>query len=305
MKAALVVPRLTVDSAVNLTTIERMAADAVSLEGASFIRNNVMPSTLQEAYELVKNNPILYDPIPETDLELCYVYKQQIITIYELPQFPASEQPLYLIEELYTPFQDFWRGFGYRDPDQFAARFVEAINEAEDDIEQLIEHPGFQMAFQVNFEQVFAEVAQTVAKLSGKRPKGRWFLEFGEGGDLGGFGRSNMFANLLNIDRHTDIDIGYLRFILPHEMQHQIIDEAHPDEPWTLLRCIMVEGFCCFFNYLHWDRAYSPARNIDFTEEEWSWCIAHEQEIYQAAKPHMDSTDQAIIWSAPLNETVS
>ena len=251
------------------------------------------PDTLQEAYEIIRDHPALHTVLPETGLELCHVYKQEIIALYELPLMPVSERAEYLGRTLYTPFQDFWRCFGFPDKAQFGAQMAAGYHEAEGQLDQYILQPGFQLPFTVDFEAVFTEIAGKVATMSGRIPRGRWFLEFSMGGDLGGFGNGDMFANLMNIGSRSDID--HLRFMLPHEMNHQILGDTHADEPYTLLRSILEEGFSCFFNDLFWDRRYSPARNIDFTEEEWTWSLANERKIFEAAEPHLHTTDQAII----------
>lgn len=247
------------------------------------------PNTFQEAYKLVKKIPTIQVHLPQTDLELCHLYRLQIIAYYELPKLPIKDQVPYLVETLYKPFQSFWKNFGFSDSEKLA-KVAKAIVEKQDEVNQLVKESGFQMVFSTDFDRVFTEIAQSVTSLSGHRPKGRWFLEFELGGDAGGFGNGDMYANLLTLST-TDA----LVFILPHEMQHQVLAETHPHEPRTLLRCIVEEGFCCFFNYIFWQKGHSPAQNIDFTEEEWIWSLEHEREIFEAAQPHLLSTDPAVI----------
>ena len=86
----------------------------------------------------------------------------------------------------------------------------------------------------------------------------------------------------------------YLKFILPHEINHQIFSKFNTDNN-TLLYTILDEGFACYVNYLYWDKKFPPAKNISFTDEEWNWCIENENKIFNYTKTFLDSTDRKII----------
>ena len=259
---------------------------------------NARPVDLSGAYDIVCDNPTIHTTLPNTDLELFYVYKREILALFDIPEMAELERGQYLCTFLYNPFEDFWKGVGRSDKTVFSEemsqgilRFVKSQNQ----IDEMTQNPGFQAAFSTNYEMLFTNIAVKTAVLSGHQPRGRWYLEFDMGEDMGGFGQGNMFANLLNIRLRGDKD--GLTFSLPHEMHHQILDETRQPENWTWTfgRCIVEEGFCCYFSYIFWDKQYSPALNIDFTEEEWTWCLNHEHKIFSAAKPHLDKTDEDII----------
>lgn len=251
---------------------------------------------LQAAYDFICEHPDIHTPLPGTDIELFHVYKREVLALCDIPDVPEEERTQYLTMLLYEPFQAFWQCFGFSDGEAFAEQMGTGIltfTESWNQMDEMVRNPGFQSAFTTDFEAVFTDIARKTAAFTGRSPRGKWYLEFDMGGDMGGFGNGNMFANLLNIRPRGDRD--GLTFSLPHEMHHQILDETRPSGPWTLGQCIVEEGFCCYFNYLFWEKRYSPALNIDFTEEEWTWCVKNERKIFEAAKPHLASEDQDII----------
>jgi hypothetical protein len=63
----------------------------------------------------------------------------------------------------------------------------------------------------------------------------------------------------------------------------------------SLLHRIVDEGLACYLNYLYWEERHSPAKNLDFTDEEWDWSIAYERRILDHAAPHLHSADGRII----------
>ncbi|HEX2963770.1 MAG TPA: DUF2268 domain-containing putative Zn-dependent protease [Ignavibacteriales bacterium] len=104
----------------------------------------------------------------------------------------------------------------------------------------------------------------------------------------GGLKNIGMFVDFFGIGNE-----GYesLLFTLPHEINHQIYGRIRPDDE-TLLSRILSEGFACFVNYLYWDKNFSPAENIGFTDEEWQWSIDNENRIFDYTKVRLDSTDE-------------
>ncbi len=134
---------------------------------------------------------------------------------------------------------------------------------------------------------MFSEVAEIFIRTTGRKPHGDWYLVYLAGGDLGGT-QGTMWANLSNLGEKPE---EHFRFMLPHELNHQVYNTAHPSVPITLVRSIVEEGFCCFLNRICWEGRGSSPKHISFSEEAWKWALAHEREVVSAAVPDLGSCD--------------
>jgi len=250
-----------------------------------------MTEALKRAYADVCANPILRERISNTEIDLIHVYKQQVRELHESANWPLSERLDQMVETVYAPHQVMWRNLSLRDQAAFrdwCERLVEEVTTPD--------HPGLRMARRHSIGSHFAEIAQGVEESLGFRPQCTWHLVFAPHGDMGG-DRINMWANLSHFGRADD-PIQDLRFLLPHEFSHIVLPrffEGREHLPFTLLLLCVEEGLCSYFNYEYWNRVYSPAKNLLYSDSEWQWCLANESEIIKRMLPDFTAEDYELM----------
>ncbi|MEW6753493.1 MAG: hypothetical protein AB1505_21290 [Candidatus Latescibacterota bacterium] len=240
------------------------------------------PTGLQMAAESVRRNPCLEERVPDTGLRLFHVWKAQILSLADSQRQPVAARVEALKAQSYDPFPAFW---GRMLPDaaafpRWAAGHWPVLSDAE--------HGVFRWPLKVDFAALFALAAQRLAQVTGRRPSGDWYLVHADGGDMGGIGGTTMFANMLNLG---DDPVATLRFLLPHELNHQVFGAAQPHVGETVVRRIVEEGLCCYVNWLCDERRHPPQEHAHFSTADWVWAEAHEQEVLRAVIPVLDSAD--------------
>ncbi len=107
-----------------------------------------------------------------------------------------------------------------------------------------------------------------------------------EGIGFGGIERDAFILDL--IDNNFDV-VEMVEEGIPHELNHFIYEprrESDPDRD-TPLRLTIDEGFACYYAYRYFDGKISKARAVEqMTEDDWSWYMHHEKEIYEKCAQH-------------------
>jgi hypothetical protein len=236
----------------------------------------------EKYYNQVINSPNLETEILGGRVHLTHLYKQQIKTLYEGRNLDRNAFIEKYVNEVYSPYTSFWGAFFDK------SGFIDWLNENWD----ILHNPNnqrIQFPFCTNIDSLYLSTAKKIKSLTQREPKGIWVLCYGTGGDMGGLWNNIMFVNFLNFDEDDEFIIN-----LPHELNHQIYDEYN-HEPDNLSRRFINEGLACYLNYLFWDKKYSPAKNIGFTEEEWDYSVKNEARIFDYAKDKLQSTDEDVI----------
>lgn len=248
-----------------------------------------MLEDLKYAYVDVRANPILREDVPDTDIELVYVYKQQVRLLYESSQWSLDTFLDQMVGTVYLPYRAMWNMLMFRDESMFRDSCVRL----RDDVKKT-EYPGLRMGPQCDFSVHFSEIAQGAEILLGFRPRCTWHLVFAPHSDMGG-DRVNMWANLAHFGRSDD-PVQSFKFLLPHEFSHIVLPqfwEGRDPITFTLLALCIEEGLCSYFNYEYWNRAHSPAKNLLYSDAEWQWCLANEREILERLTPDLTAGDYA------------
>jgi hypothetical protein len=238
----------------------------------------------EKYYDRVIKSPNLKTEILGGRVQITHLYKQQIRTLYEGRNLDRNAFIEKYVNEVYSPYTSYWNVFFTEN------KFVNWLNDYWDVLHNP-DHPGIRLPFKIDFDSAYISATEKIKLLTQKEPKGEWVLFYGTGGDMGGTD-DFMWANFLTLGQND----GGKDFIynLPHEINHQIYDECN-HEALSLLRVIINEGLACYLNYVYWDRKYSPARNIGFTNEEWDYSVKNESRIFDFAKDKLQSNDYDII----------
>ena len=219
-------------------------------------------------------------------MSIFHLYKQQIKTFCETQDLAKDEQIRFFVEEVFTPYREYWSA--WFNEEDFIKWLPHNLSQLAD-----ISSPGIQLPFEINFDSIFSDIAYKLQVLTDKPiPAGKWYLTYRSEGDMGGiFDGSTMFAHLLNLGEDGPEEV---TFLLPHEISHQIFAASNHEQD-SLLHRIINEGIACYANYLYWNKQFTPAKCIDFTEEEWEWSLGNERKIFEYASPHLLKQDQEII----------
>ncbi len=234
----------------------------------------------------ISKDPQIHVTLCEDRMEIILLYKQQLKTYYDTQGIAEDGQVKSFVDEVYTPYKEYWNAwFSEEDFIKWLPRNLSQLAD--------ISSPGIQLPFEIDFASIFSEIAYRLQTLTNKPiPSGKWYLTYRSEGDMGGIlDGSTMFAHLLNLGEDGPDEV---TFLLPHEISHQIFAESNQESD-SLLHRIINEGIACYGNYIYWDKQFSPAKCIDFTEEEWEWSLENERKIYEYASPHFLTQDKEVI----------
>lgn len=244
---------------------------------------------LQAQFETYYNqaiqSPNLKSEFCEGKVQIVHLYKQQIKTLYEGRDLNRKDFTEKYLKEVYFPYKELWTAFFKKEA------FIEWMK-VNWDVLHNPDHRGIKLPFQLDFDSIFKVSMEKVYSLIHKEPIGKWYLCYGTGGDIVGIMNKFMMVNLISIGERNGEE--HLNFILPHEINHQVYNHCN-HESWNLLRVIVSEGLSCYLNYLFWDKNYSPAKCIDFTDQEWDYAIQNEAKIFAKVKEKLQSTNRAEI----------
>lgn len=172
-------------------------------------------------------------------------------------------------DSLYYPYQDIWDGY---------------VNGRET-FDLVAEHYGIRKIAELNEKNklfyskknngalldAFFKVRDGMEKLTGHKPKGKWYLLYGPSlANLGGVGEGVMFIDFAFPENKN------LKSVInwfPHELNHQILSNTSIDTSHNVLARCIDEGFATYVNKLYWNniegnKDYSLAMSLSYSEEE-------------------------------------
>ncbi len=239
----------------------------------------------EKIYRIVMTKPQVQLSLLNGNIQVVNIYKDQIKSIYESRNMNEEDRISQFVHDVYFPHREYWGNFYDEDG------FKKWTKSNWDNLTN-IKTPGIMIPFEVDFDSLFSLTVSKLKILTSKEPQGKWYLVYGnKASGIGGFSNGSMFVDFFGVGNKGAAG---LIFNLPHEINHQIFSKTNAGA-YSLLYRIIDEGFACYVNYIYWDKKFSPARNIDFTEQEWKWCMENENIIFKYAKPFLDSTNSVII----------
>lgn len=206
-------------------------------------------------------------------LKLINVYKQQLRVLYENRDQPEQKLRAVLIRETYIPFRSFWNDYVGDATVYYEQVMVPLIQNQLDRLNR----QGFDFT-EAPLDSYFESTARTMKKLSGRNPKGVWYIAFGSGvTDLGGFGSGRMVLDLA----HEKMNVDYVKLILPHEINHQIYDLSAPADTTAkgLYRCIN-EGFAVYMNQKVLGDEHPLDAYLQYSAAELKFCLDNDSLIF-------------------------
>jgi len=235
--------------------------------------------------QIIKSKPQIHLSIINDKIQIINIYKQQILSVSKSRNLVRKEGISLYVGDVYSPHSIFWNNFfdetGFRN---WAGKNWNNFKDPK--------FPGLLIPFIVDFDSVFIETVIKLKNITSREPIGKWYLVYGNrAAGMGGFGNGIMFIDFFGIGDNGD---EHLIFTLPHEINHQIFGGSNINDG-TLLYSIIDEGFSCYVNYIYWGDKFSRAKNINFTDEEWNWCIKNERKLLDYSKPLFYSKDKNVI----------
>ena len=230
-------------------------------------------------------------PLSDGNLLIVNVYKVQAIVLHETRGQAQEQIAEQLVTEVFKPFIGLWNSY-LGDEKTFRDWFIPKLLNKEHPI-----HSKLEDILSVDFNPLFEGTVAKIEAMTGRQPKGRWYLIFGSAAtNLGGFGGGDMVIDFSS--RFSTPE--QIRFALPHEIHHQIFGRLKENDPdaGTVLDRIISEGFATYFNYLYWNnegQEISPAKSVGYTEQEWAWSLEHELQILNEAKKYLSSKERSDI----------
>ena len=225
--------------------------------------------SLADSISIEKNNLTLYN-----------LFKAQVKTIYENQDRGEAFLRKAVIEKTYLPYQQFWSGY----VGDSLVYFDEVILPLLKDSIRLIETKT-QAYSSGHIDKYFKNLASTMHSVTGYYPKGKWYLAFGSGvTDLGGFGGGVMVLDLT----HHKTSLDYTKFILPHELTHQIFDLTNTEDTTARgLYRVINEGLAVYMNEKLPGKKYKLSDYLQYSQGELDWSVQNEAKIFIKLKPFL------------------
>jgi len=226
--------------------------------------------------------------LADSTLRIVNLYKLEAMAVRDLDRSSRSAVLDRLVREVYQPYASFWHGY-LGDEAQFR-KWAEASLFASD-------HPintNLAGVLDLRLDSLFTASAAWLVKATGRRPRGVWYIVFGPGWtDMGGLSGGTMLADLTKIEPDREA----IEWKLAHELTHMVHgastgQRTDPDSGTVLQRTIS-EGLASYATYVYAAGRRTTAQSIGYTDAEWSWALAHEQQLTTAARPYLGSRSRA------------
>lgn len=222
-------------------------------------------------------------------LKVYNIFKAQIVALYTKQKKRLQNQANDFYRKSFLPYQKLWNDYVGD-----SAAYMQYVY-----VKLMTDSTGFNIQRATtladqHIDQYIKETTAALGKLSKHEARGVWYIAFGTGvTDLGGFGEGRMVVDL----NHPKSSPDYIRFILPHEINHQIFDfTSKPDTSAKgLYRCIN-EGFAVF---MHQQLTHKPEpleNYFQYTKDELHFCEQNEQLIFTKLMPFLftNNSDHAL-----------
>lgn len=214
------------------------------------------------------------------DLKLYNLYKSEYICLYDYYLTKDTTQ-LYsqFYSTSYVPFAPLWNMFGFDStkPIKYLIGFQNKISF--DSISKRVKDIS-----SINIDSLFKGIANKMYGLTGYKIKGKWYI--GMLGNICGMCGSGsgkiMYIDLL----FGVVNYEFIKFNLAHEFNHLILNSGKRNDSLasSCFGYFIDEGFATYVNYLFWDKVYSPAKNLMYTDNEYKWCLENEDKIFKDAE---------------------
>ncbi len=189
-------------------------------------------------------------------------------------------------DSIYTPYQKLWNGYLGN-----SAKVVQWLNDNHSQTDKWIEKSK-----DLNGKQItrsLQKFSKGMKALTGYDAKGDWYILFGPAWtDLGGLGR---YAMVIDLSHENNKSTESIEQILPHEITHQIMMETNQHNDKTALEPIIGEGFAVWVNQKYWNKKYTLAQHLGYTDSELKLCEKNIELIKSFFEKNKFSEDNNII----------
>lgn len=189
-------------------------------------------------------------------------------------------------DSIYSPYQELWNGYLGN-----SEKVVKWHNKNQSQL-----NGWMHKSEKVNGKQIsnsLRKFSKEMKKLTGYDGQGTWYILFGPAWtDLGSLGK---YAMVIDLSHENNTSIEKIEQILPHEITHQIMMSTNKHIDKTALEPIIGEGFAVWMNQKYWDKKYSLAEHLGYTESELKICEQNFQKIKEFFEKNKFSEDKAII----------
>ncbi len=209
------------------------------------------------------------------DLRLVNLYLLQARCV--LDQTSSDSVVNRMIATVYRPYRGFWNIL-YKNEATFRALTTHYVLEEDPPISEQVA-----TILDADVNAIFKDAAAGMIQHTGYRPKGAWHLIWGTGQfDIGVPAPG---VAILDWAKQQPTRRA-LEILFPHELSHLIHRELAIDDPdsGSALDWIIAEGFATYVSFSYWRGKYSEAACLQYQDSEWTWALAHEDEIKHAAR---------------------
>lgn len=239
---------------------------------------------LPDLIDAVEANPGAYESALDGCVEVHHLWKPQIRAVHRTAGQSARARVRMLVDSVQKPYADFWDGYmssGFR---RWARMELDLAGD-----------PRSTVPTQVDLLGLITDVTVSIEQATGRRGCAEWYLVYGPGWtNLGGLASGDMLIDFFGLTRVASVE--EIRGALPHEIAHIIHNQRDGDKDrGTLLSAIISEGFASYFTDRYWGDSMTPARALFYSEEEWTWAVQHEQELWTEAWKHLSTRDSDMI----------
>jgi hypothetical protein len=241
----------------------------------------VPPEGLPDLYAAVMADP----EVEHTDADGCVrvheIWKIQVRAVHETAGGSGRERTRALVEDVYRPFEGFWRGYLGDEGDfrRWAGRRFDLAGD-----------PRSGIPLETDPVELIEDATARMEELTGRRGCADWFVVYGPGwANLGVVGGAGLVVDFFGMPREKGA--ADFRAYLPHEVNHVIDGRSGGPSAGTLLASMVGEGFASFVTVLFFGQEMSPAAALGYSAEEWVWAVEHEGEILAAVRDRLMTRD--------------
>jgi hypothetical protein len=232
----------------------------------------------------VEANPAVYESALDGCVEVHHLWKSQIRAVHRTADQTSRARVRMLVDSVQTPYADFWSGYmpsGFR---RWARTKLDLGND-----------PRAVVPTQVDVFELIRESTASIERKTGRWGCAEWYVLYGPGWtNLGGLGGGEMLIDFFGLAFGRGAE--EIRLYLPHEIAHVVHRQRKGEEDsGTLLSMIITEGLATYFTDRYWGDSMTSAESIEYSDEEWSWAIQHEQELWTQAKEQLRTRDRDAI----------
>ena len=202
------------------------------------------------------------------NLQVVNLYGLEVSILLRSQSRAPAEIVDQLAHDVYSPYSSFWPGY-LGDEAAFREWAETKLLANSHPI-----HSRLSAVRDLDLDELFTQLSKWVYQISGKQPRGTWYVVFGPGWtNMGGLDDIGMVLDFTRQEQNPEV----IEFVLAHELTHQV-NAARTDDPdeGTVLQRIVSEGLASYAAYVWAAGRKTPAQSVSYTSEEWQWALAHE-----------------------------